>query len=1335
MATVPPDCRGYVGLPNGELGTGFDEQIYQNVTLKVPYEALESYRNAPTWCNFQNIVGVDFSPVIEFADQNVKALCVQNWDINGDGELSQDEAAAVTDLNNVFTGNRTITSFNELEYFTGLATIGYMAFQGCTSLTSVVIPNSVTSIDQGVFAGCSALKNVTIPNSVTSIGYNAFYNCRKFTSVTIPASVTSIGNNAFQGCTTLKTLNFNAISCDDFSPPSPPFGDLNISTINFGDSVQRIPAHFVCGLENMKSLTIPNSVTSIGDYAFDGCFGLTNITFGESLEIIGNSAFYGCEGLTSLVFPQSLTSIQEKAFRDCSNIVNVKCLGRIPASASQNSFDEMTYQNASLCVPNDAVEAYRLAEGWKQFLNIGGVYDFEQDGLFYKITSNGEVSLTNGPEPYSSSVMVPAEVTYEGVTYAVTGIVNGTFANAELSNLYLPVTIGYIGDGTFSGCNIQSLYITGAGSWQAGALNLQVNNLFIDSGVTGLAGLQVDASSIYCFATVPPACDDQTFQSYNADLHVPASSLAAYFTAPYWCNFLNIIGDAVELTEFTLSDSSLEMPVGGQATLRVTIKPTNATAAEVTWSSSNEAVATVTGGVVTGIAAGECDIIAISQSQRAVCHVVVYDIPATGITISQETAKMEMGTQLTLTATVLPEDATDKTVTWLSDNEAVATVADGVVTAVGTGECNITAICGELQAICHVIVVEHLISITLDEHEISILPNHIIILTPTISPVSTDLVVTSTNPNVAAVRLAGNKIQVVGIAEGTTTIYVNSADGYAEGDSCEVTVITEIGDVNNDGFVDINDVTTLIDRVLGKNQPLNSENADVNYDGNIDINDVTDLIGAVLGTSQLVPKDKNTIPITVNGVTFKMVRVNGGTFTMGATAEQGGDALEWENPAHQVTLSDYAIGQTEVTQALWEAVMGSNPSLFTSDPNRPVERVTWDECQEFITRLNALTGKRFRLPTEAEWEFAARGGNKSQGYKYAGSNNIDEVAWYLDNSYAVGSGSPDYGTHIVGTQKANELGLYDMSGNVWEWCQDYFGDYGSEAQFNPTGPETGTNRMRRGGGWDLENASCRVSHRSNRVPTYKYNNQGLRLVLDVVDVYSVNGVSFTMVPVKGGTFTMGATAEQGDDALEWEYPTHQVTLSDYAIGQTEVTQALWEAVMGSNPSLFTSDPNRPVERVTWDECQEFITRLNALTGKRFRLPTEAEWEFAARGGNKSQGYKYAGSNNIDEVAWYLDNSYAVGSGSPDFGTHIVGTQKANELGLYDMSGNVWEWCQDYFGDYASEAQFNPTGPETGTNRMRRGGGWDLENASCRVSHRSNRVSTYKYNNQGLRLAL
>lgn len=803
---------------------------------------------------------------------------------------------------------------------------------------------------------------------------------------------------------------------------------------------------------------------------------------------IGYDAFSNCVDLNSVSIPATIENIEYYAFTNCPNLAEITCLGTDPPSVSDD-FSDQNYQNVTLRVPRSAVETYRNAWVWCNFQNIVGFYDydFEQDGLYYKITNNGGVSLTTGPEPYSGSMMVPTEVTYEGVTYAVTGIVNGTFANAELSNLYLPVTIGNIGDGEFAGCNIQSLYITGAGSWQAGALNLQVNNLFIDSGVTGLAGMQVDASSIYCFATVPPACDDQTFQSYNADLHVPASSLAAYFTAPYWCNFLNIIGDAVELTEFTLSDSSLEMPVGGQATLRVTIKPNNATTAEVTWSSSNEAVATVTGGVVTGIAAGECDIIAISQSQRAVCHVVVYDIPATGITISQETAKMEMGTQLTLTATVLPEDATDKTVTWLSDNEAVATVADGVVTAVGTGECNITANCGELQATCHVIVVEHLISITLDEHEISILPNHIIILTPTISPVSTDLVVTSTNPNVAAVRLAGNKIQVVGIAEGTTTIYVNSTDGYAEGDSCEVTVITEIGDVNNDGYVDINDVTILIDRMLGKNQPINFENADVNYDGTIDINDITELIGFLLGVSQLEPKDHHIVPYTVNGVMFKMVRVTGGTFMMGATPEQGENTSDKEKPVHQVTLSSFSISQTEVTQELWEAVMGANPSYHTGDMQCPVECVSWNDCQAFIAQLNQLTGEQFRLPTEAEWEFAARGGNKSQGTRYAGSNNIDDIAWYNANSSNT--------THPVALKAPNELGLFDMTGNVWEWCNDWYKRYTAEAQTDPTGPETGNNRVLRGGCWNGDTNYNRISYRDNFTPTGSNSSGGLRLAL------------------------------------------------------------------------------------------------------------------------------------------------------------------------------------------------------------------------------------------------
>ena len=222
-------------------------------------------------------------------------------------------------------------------------------------------------------------------------------------------------------------------------------------------------------------------------------------------------------------------------------------------------------------------------------------------------------------------------------------------------------------------------------------------------------------------------------------------------------------------------------------------------------------------------------------------------------------------------------------------------------------------------------------------------------------------------------------------------------------------------------------------------------------------------------------------------------------------------------------------------------------------------------------------------------------------------------------------------------------------------------------------------------------------------------------------IYTANGVSFTMIAVQGGTYTMGATSEQGSDASSDEKPAHNEYVSDFKIGETEVTQELWQAVMGSNPSNFKGDMQRPVELVSWDDCQTFIKKLNQLTGQNFRLPTEAEWEYAARGGNRSNGYKYAGSNSVGTVAWCNDGNSAST-------THKVKTKQPNELGIYDMSGNVWEWCQDKWCD-------NYNSPRNLGYRVLRGGSWLNSARGVRVSFRNRHDPGNRNFIIGLRLAL
>ena len=294
----------------------FSNSSYETATLLVPASSVEAYSKTVPWSSFGKIKTI----TIDFADAYIKAICVANWDLDGDGELSKKEAAAVISIGNVFKDNTAITSFNELEYFTGLTNFELYAFSGCSSLKSITIPNCVTSIGNYAFCWCSSLNSIIIPNSVTFIGDFTFERCSNLTSVSIGNGVTNIGKYAF------------------------------------------------CGCSGLTSITIPNSVTTIGGSAFQNCSNLTSITIPNSVTTIGGSAFAYCSNLTSITIPNSVTSIGEKAFYPCYKLSFVKVEKKIPLEIGYNTFSNCA--NAILQVPVGSKTAYEAANYWKEFKKI-----------------------------------------------------------------------------------------------------------------------------------------------------------------------------------------------------------------------------------------------------------------------------------------------------------------------------------------------------------------------------------------------------------------------------------------------------------------------------------------------------------------------------------------------------------------------------------------------------------------------------------------------------------------------------------------------------------------------------------------------------------------------------------------------------------------------------------------------------------------------------------------------------------------------------------------------------------------------------------------------------
>ncbi|MCX7049160.1 MAG: formylglycine-generating enzyme family protein [Candidatus Sumerlaeota bacterium] len=496
------------------------------------------------------------------------------------------------------------------------------------------------------------------------------------------------------------------------------------------------------------------------------------------------------------------------------------------------------------------------------------------------------------------------------------------------------------------------------------------------------------------------------------------------------------------------------------------------------------------------------------------------------------------------------------------------------------------------------------------------------------------------------------------------------------------------------------------------------------------------------------------------GVKMELVWIPGGTFQMGSSDADEAACKRYsmavdlsdEKPVHAVTVDGFWMGKYEVTNAQYRRF---DPSHLCEDfdgmkldgDQQPVVYVSWDDAKKFCAWLSQRARGTFRLPTEAEWEYACRAGTTT----VTPWGDLDSSIVRYANLGEGSSGAPwstgaarDWSdgfkvTAPVGSFKPNAFGLYDMIGNVEEWCEDWYGkDYYAQSANarNPTGPPSGQGRILRGGSWRLGPEYCRAAERSWKSPDLSLFTRGFRVACpqakegipagkeddskkmssatsasqtqsDIAApqtyVESAAGLDMKMVWIKGGTFWMGS-----NDNSSNEKPAHEVALDGYWLGETEVTQAQYEPIMGQNPSKFI-EANYPVDYVSWNDAMEFCRRLSQKTGKKYSLPAEAQWEYACRAGSRG---KYCFGDSISELgdyAWYRENSNEQ--------THPVRQKKPNAWGLYDMHGNVLEWCADWYGEYSSGRTANPVGANQGSSRVYRGGSWDNGADFCRSAIR------------------
>ncbi|MCP4695851.1 MAG: SUMF1/EgtB/PvdO family nonheme iron enzyme [Gammaproteobacteria bacterium] len=454
----------------------------------------------------------------------------------------------------------------------------------------------------------------------------------------------------------------------------------------------------------------------------------------------------------------------------------------------------------------------------------------------------------------------------------------------------------------------------------------------------------------------------------------------------------------------------------------------------------------------------------------------------------------------------------------------------------------------------------------------------------------------------------------------------------------------------------------------------------------------------------------------------EMVRLPPGRFRMG---DIQGNGESRERPVHDVTLDGFEIGKYPVTvrefrgfieesgyrteaetgHGAWTAEGKKKDANWRTpyleqDESHPVVCISWNDARAYCEWLQKRTGEDYRLPTEAEWEYACRAGSETAYFFGDDKKLLGDYAWHWENSEGK--------THPVREKKPNAWGLHDVYGNVLEWVHDWYGPSPKEAQTNPKGPETGSYQVRRGGAWSYAAVRCRSAYRSRDDPGARGRYLGFRLAR----TYPLPPFTLPeMVRIPEGTFKMGSGQGVGYDD---ERPAHEVTLDSFSIARYSVTFAEYDQFCEATGREKPGDEGwgrekRPAVNVSWEDVAAYCDWLNERSGHEYRLLTEAEWEYACRAGSETAYFFGDDEKMLGDYAWYEANS--------ERKTHPVGEKKANAWGLHELSGNVWEWVHDWFGDYPKEAQTNPRGPDTGSSRVGRGGSWDDDAVVCRSACR------------------